>query len=96
MPPETVKVESNAPSVENFGQQVIIVLQLPAPYEQPQVHLPASEIAKPTNPNEPSTTTFIESWMKNIIFKTFRKLDLVIKEYDDLSDNCNIRNLSAV
>jgi hypothetical protein len=87
MPPETVEVESNTPSVENFGPQVIIILQLPAPYDQPQIHLPASEIAKPTNPDDSNTTAFADSWMKNIIIKTFRKLELVIEEYDDLSDN---------
>jgi hypothetical protein len=93
MPPETIELESDgsSPPIQadvssTTNLQVIIVLILPAPYENIQIHLPANEIAKPTTSDDPTTTAFIETWMKNIIIKTFRKIDLVIEE-NDLTDN---------
>jgi hypothetical protein len=92
MPPETIEIDSNAQSStrgENSGAtglQVLIALQLPSPYDIIQIHLPASEIAKPTTLDDPATTAFVDSWMKNIIIKTFRKIDLIIEEHD-LYDN---------
>jgi hypothetical protein len=93
MPPETVETASNATlSVDNLGPQILIVLPLPAPFDPLHVHIPASEIATPSNPDDPKTTKFVESWMKTILIKAFRKLDLVIEEYN-LSGNADHLNV---
>jgi hypothetical protein len=91
MPPKTNELDSDgSPSLTqtdaSAGSQAIIVLILPPPYENIQIHLPANEIAKPTVPNDPTTTAFTETRIKNIVIKAFRKIDLVIEE-NDLSDN---------
>jgi hypothetical protein len=91
MPPETIELDSDGSSPPtqtdvSAGSQVIIVLILPSPYENIQIHLPANEIAKPTTSDDPTTTTFVETWMKNIVIKALSKIDLVIEE-NDLSDN---------
>jgi hypothetical protein len=81
----SVEISSNASSSGTPSQplsQVIIALQLPGPYEPLHIHLPTSEIAKPVDPNDPTTTAFDDNWIKNIAIKTFRQLDLIVEEYD--------------
>jgi hypothetical protein len=75
-------------SIDPVGQQLIIVFHLPTPFEPIQIHLPTLEIAKPTDTNDPTTTAFTDSWIKNMVIKLFRKIDLAIEEHEINNDQC--------
>jgi hypothetical protein len=97
MPPDNVETTSHTSlSVENLGPQAVIALRLLPPFDVLELNIPAFEVAKPTSPDDPTTTVFDSNWMKSLTLKIFRKLEHLLDEHDILDDNEHFTKLNEL
>jgi hypothetical protein len=71
----------------------VIVFHLPAPFSDMNINIPATDIAKPSNESDPTTTTYLKDYRKTILIKVIREIELLLEEEDILEGNEHISSL---
>jgi hypothetical protein len=57
------------------------------------INIPATDIAKPSNESDPTTTTYLKDYRKTILIKVIREIELLLEEEDILEGNEHISSL---
>jgi hypothetical protein len=71
----------------------VIVFHLPAPFGDMNINIPATDIAKPSNESDPTSTTYLKDYRKTILIKVIREIELLLEEEDILEGNEHVSNL---
>jgi hypothetical protein len=92
---DNIDLESHTSADENLDPQALIIFHLPAPFGLMKLNIPASEIAVPTDPVDPTTTTFVRDWRKTILLKTLRKIETKLDQKGILENNDHYEKLQS-
>jgi hypothetical protein len=71
----------------------VIVFHLPAPFGDMNINIPATDIAKPSNELDPTSTTYLKDYRKTILIKVIREIELLLEEEDILEGNEHVSSL---
>jgi hypothetical protein len=95
-PPEGSVVSTMTLSTDMIAPMAVITFHLPEPFGNIQLNIPASDIAKPANPSEPSSTAYTKDYRKTVLLKVIREIELLLDEQDLLDNNEHFSKLKEL
>jgi hypothetical protein len=87
-PPDASVISTVTLPTDMIIPMAVITFHLPEPFGNIQLNIPATDIAKPTDPSDPSSsTTYTKDYRKTVLLKVIREIKLLLNEQDLLDNN---------